>query len=108
MTQVGQNKATMTPTVGMLMTPECSTVKIEEEVCQRRALASTRDILSQLTGMIATGVGACRVRDYTTPLTRIDAPLLADNKQQELTSIIFETPLPTRIALIGYTGQCDR
>ena len=30
-----------------------------------------------------------------------------DNKQQELTSLILETPLPTRIAVIGYTGQCD-
>ena len=35
------------------------------------------------------------------------ATLLADNKQQELTSLILETPLPTRIALIGYTGQYD-
>ena len=32
-----------------------------------------------------------------------------DNKQQELTSLILETPLPTKlwIAVIGYTGQCD-
>ena len=30
-----------------------------------------------------------------------------DNKQQELTSLTLETPLPTRIALIGYTGQYD-
>ena len=35
------------------------------------------------------------------------APLLDDNKQQELTSLTLETPLPTRIAVIGYTGQCD-
>ena len=54
------------------------------------------------------GVGACRVRDYTLRLTRNDAPLLADNKQQELTSLILETPLPqTRIAVIGYAGQYD-
>ena len=52
-------------------------------------------------------VGVHRVRDCTVPLTRIDAPLLADNKQQELTSLTLETPLPTRTALIGYAGQCD-
>ena len=30
-----------------------------------------------------------------------------DNKQQELTSLTLETPLPKGIAVIGYTGQCD-
>ena len=54
-------------------------------------------------------VGAYRARDYTIPLTRIDVPLLTDNKQQELTSLTLETPLPRAlwIALIGYTGQYD-
>ena len=49
-------------------------------------------------------VGAYRVRDYTLRLTRIDTPLL-DNKQQELTSLMLETPLPKGVAVIGYTGQ---
>ena len=40
-------------------------------------------------------VGAYRVRDYTLRLTRIDAPLLG-NKQQELTSLMLETPLPSQ------------
>ena len=37
------------------------------------------------------------------------APLLADDKQQELTSLTLETPSPTKlwIAVIGYAGQCD-
>ena len=37
----------------------------------------------------------------------LGSTLLGDNKQQELTSLMLETPLPTRIAVIGYTGQCD-
>ena len=30
-----------------------------------------------------------------------------DNKQQELTSLTLETPLPKGMAVTGYAGQCD-
>ena len=57
-----------------------------------------------------TNVGGCTglcVGLGITPCHLLGSTLLDDNKQQELTSLILETPLPTRIAVIGYTGQCD-